>query len=100
LVFVVTRDAVTREFWERQLIARQFAVVPCDGVRSALEALRALRPDVVVTDVQEADQLRHRRLLGRHGRRTPIVEFAGTTDWIAVILRDIRRELRVVDLVS
>ena len=100
LVFVVTRDAASREFWELQLIAWRFAVVPCDDAGSALEAVKALRPDVVVTDMREADHLRDYRLLGRHGRRTPIVAFEGTTDWIAVILRDIRRELRAIDLVD
>jgi len=65
-----------------------------------LEAVKALRPDVVVTDMREADLLRDHLLLGRHGRRTPIVAFEGTTDWIAVILRDIRRELRAIDLVD
>jgi hypothetical protein len=94
LVFVVSRDAATREFCEQQLLDRRFAVVPCDGAGPAVETLRALRPDVVVTDLREAAVLRDRALAGRYGTGTPIVEFAGTIRSIDAVLEDIRRALR------
>src|SRR5947209_8295847 len=48
LVFVVTDEPSHLRFWEALLLNLKFAVVPCTGPEPALQALKALRPDVIV----------------------------------------------------
>jgi hypothetical protein len=77
------------------LLHRRFAAVPCAGAGPALESLRALRPDVIVADAQEAATLRDRVRPGRSGGAIPVVEFAGLAQSVDLVVRQIRHALRV-----
>jgi hypothetical protein len=93
LVFVVTRDPASRALWEERLAKLRFAVIPCNGAGPALEALHALRPDVIVAEFREVAKLRDRVATDRQGHPIPIVEFAGPADSVDMVIRDIRRAL-------
>src|SRR5712671_644726 len=67
LVFVVTNEPSHLLFWEALLLNLKFAVVPCDGPGPALEAFRALRPDVIVASKRDKAMLREQLPPGRPG---------------------------------
>src|SRR5262245_16434359 len=94
LVFLVTRDAEQMRLWESALLDLRFAVIPCNGAGPALEALRALKPDVVVAASRDFAMLRDRLPSGRHGASIPLVEFAGRSDSGEMLVDTIRRALR------
>jgi hypothetical protein len=98
LVFVVTRDAVHRDFWEGRLLELRFAVVPCDGFGPALEALHGLRPDVILAAGRDVPMLRDRLPSGRRGAAIPIVELAGATASTDLVIREIREALRTREM--
>jgi CheY-like chemotaxis protein len=93
LVFVVTRDPVTRALYEERLSEMRFAVIACNGAGPALEALQALRPDVIVAESRDVALLHDRLPQGRGGCTIPIVEFAAASASIDDVIRDIRRVL-------
>jgi hypothetical protein len=93
LVFVVTRERSHLLFWEALLLNLNFAVVPCDGPGPALEAFRALRPDVIVVSARDKAMLRDRLPSGRQGTPVPLVELVSTPDLIEPVIQAIRRAL-------
>jgi CheY-like chemotaxis protein len=93
LIFVVTRDPATRALYEQRLSHLRFAVIACNGAGPALEALQALRPDVIVAESRDVALLHDRLPQGRSGRAIPIVEFAAASDSIDQVIGDIRRVL-------
>jgi len=94
LIFLVTRDPEHMRFWEALLLDRRFAVIPCNGAGPALEAFRALKPDVIVAASRDVAMLRDRMPAGRHGVSIPLVEFAGKPDSGDPLVEEIRRALR------
>jgi hypothetical protein len=94
LIFLVTREAEHMRFWEALLLDRRFAVIPCNGAGPALEAFRALKPDVIVAASRDVAMLRDRLPSGRHGTSIPLVEFAGAPDSGDPLVAEIRRALR------
>jgi hypothetical protein len=93
LVFVVTREPSHLLFWEALLLNLKFAVVPCDGPGPALEAFRALRPDVILVSARDKAMLRDRLPSGRQGTPVPLVELVSTPDLIEPVIQAIRRAL-------
>jgi hypothetical protein len=93
LVFVVTREPSHLLFWEALLLNLKFAVVPCDGPGPALEAFRALRPDVILVSARDKAMLRDRLPSGRRGTPVPLVELVSTPDLIEPVVQAIRRAL-------
>jgi hypothetical protein len=93
LVFVVTREPSHLLFWEALLLKLKFAVVPCDGAGPALEAFRALRPDVILVSARDKAMLRDRLPSGRQGTPVPLVELVSTPDLIEPVVQAIRRAL-------
>src|SRR5258706_14519841 len=71
LALVVTHEPSHLLFWEALLLNLKFAVVPCDGPGPALEAFRALRPDVIVASKRDKAMLRDRLPSGRGGAAAP-----------------------------
>jgi hypothetical protein len=94
LIFLVTRVPEHMRFWEALLLDRRFAVIPCNGPGPALEAFRALKPDVIVAAARDVAMLRDRLPSGRHGTTVPLVEFAGTPNAGDPLVEEIRRALR------
>ncbi len=93
LVFVVTNEPSHLLFWEALLLNLKFAVVPCDGPGPALEAFRALRPDVIVASKRDKAMLRDRLPSGRGGAAVPLVELVTSPDLVEPVLQSIRRAL-------
>jgi hypothetical protein len=93
LVFVVTSDAELLASWEQQLLARNFAVVACQGAGAARDAFRALRPDVIVAAGADWDALHERLPHGRLGGPVPVVELPPSEE-IEPLLVKIRRALQ------
>ena len=94
LIFLVTREPEQLRFWEALLLDHRFAVIPCNGAGPALEAFRALKPDVIVAASRDVAMLRDRLPSGRHRRSIPLVEFAGRPDAGDLLVEEIRRALR------
>ena len=80
--------------WEAMLLDRRFAVIPCNGAGPALEAFRALKPDVIVAASRDVAMLRDRLPSERRGASIPLVEFVGKPDSGDVLVEEIRRTLR------
>src|SRR5438034_2500560 len=94
LIFLVTREPEQMRSWEAMLLDRRFAVIPCNGAGPALEAFRALKPDVIVAASRDVAMLRDRLPSGRRGASSPLVEFAGKPESGDVLVEEIRRTLR------
>ena len=95
LVFVVTHDPSHLLFWEALLLNLKFAVVPCDGVGTAVEAFRSLRPDVIVASKRDKAMLRGHLPTGREGGAVPLVELVTSPNLVEPVLQSIRRALHV-----
>ena len=96
LIFLVTREPEHMRFWETLLQEHRFAVIPCNGAGPALEAFRALTPDVIVAASRDVAMLRDRLPCGRRGTSIPIVEFAGQPDSGDLLIEKLRRTLRTI----
>jgi hypothetical protein len=94
LVFVVTSDADNLEFWEQRLLERHFAVVACNGPGRAREAIRALRPDVIVAAPADYAALHDQLRFGRLGHAVPLVELSETPEPVEPLVGRIRRALQ------
>ena len=94
LIFLVTREPEQMRVWEAMLLDRRFAVIPCNGAGPALEAFRALKPDVIVAASRDVAMLRDRLPSERRGASIPLVEFVGKPDSGDVLVEEIRRTLR------
>ena len=95
LALVVTHEPSHLLFWEALLLNLKFAVVPCDGPGPALDALRALRPDVIVASKRDKAMLREQLPPGRPGEAVPLVELVTSPNFVEPVLQSIRRALRV-----
>jgi hypothetical protein len=97
LIFVVTGDSDLR-FWEALLLERQFAVVPCNGPGAALEAFKAIRPDIIVASLRDIAAIRERLPTGRRGSPVPLVELVGSPNMVEPVLKAMRRALRCASM--
>src|SRR5258706_1189955 len=95
LALVVTHEPSHLLFWEALLLNLKFAVVPCDGPGPALDALRALRPDVIVASTRDKAMLREQLPPGRPGEAVPLVELLTSPDFVEPVLPSILRALHV-----
>lgn len=94
LVFVVTGEPLHLRFWERLLLDLKFAVLPCKGPGPALDAYRAVRPDLIAASSQHIITMRDCLPCGRQGSAVPLVELASTPDLVEPVITAIRRALR------
>lgn len=94
LVFLVTSDPAHLASWEQHLLDRFFAVVACLGAAPARDALRALRPDVIVASASDYAALREQLPHGRLGAPVPLVELSDAPEDVEPLLVRIRRALQ------
>ena len=90
LVFVVTDEPSHLRFWEALLLNLKFAVVPCTGPEPALQALKALRPDVIVASSRDFTMMRDRLRSDEQGATIPVVELVSTPNFVEPVIRAIR----------
>jgi hypothetical protein len=98
LIFVVTGESSDLRFWEALLLERQFAVVPCNGPGAALEAFKAIRPDIIVASLRDIAAIRERLPTGRRGIPVPLVELVGSPNMVEPVIKAIRRALRCASM--
>ena len=90
LVFVVTDEPSHLRFWEALLLNLKFAVVPCTGPEPALQALKALHPDVIVASSRDFTIMRDRLRSDEQGATIPMVELVSTPNFVEPVIRAIR----------
>src|SRR2546422_8903482 len=90
LVFLVTDEPSHLRFWEALLLNLKFAVVPCTGPEPALQASRALRPDVIVVSSRHITMMRDRLRSDGEESAIPLVELVSTPNFVEPVIRAIR----------
>ena len=90
LVFILTDEPTHLRFWEALLLNLKFAVVPCTGPEPALQALRGLRPDVIVGSSRDITIMRERLQSDEEDAAIPLVELVSTPNFVEPVIKSIR----------
>jgi DNA-binding NtrC family response regulator len=93
---VVDSDSSRRDVSEAILAKLRFAVAPIDSVAKAVSIAQALRPEVIVTSVADAEKIR--ALLPR-ADGIPIVALDDDTRVTDALIEAVRRAIREAETV-
>jgi len=94
LVLVVDGEAGRRDVTETILARLRFAVAPVDSADRALDLMKALRPEIIVSPEADASRLREHTPRDKGGVPIPVVSVPRDSRDPDVLVEAIRRALR------